>query len=69
MILDIVRPVDYMHRQSPPVVHRDIKPENILCFGDSLKLADFGSSNMIDKIMKETVCGTPEYLSPEMILK
>ena len=50
-------------------MHRDIKPENILCFGDTLKLADFGSSNIIDKIMKETVCGTPEYLSPEMILK
>lgn len=58
-----------MHSQNPPIVHRDIKPENILCFGANFKLADFGSANRVDKILKETVCGTPEYLAPEMILK
>jgi serine/threonine protein kinase len=58
-----------MHQQSPPIIHRDIKPENLLIFGNTLKLADFGSSNTKDKIMKETMCGTPEYLAPEMVLK
>lgn len=69
MILDIVLAVDYMHKHQPPIIHRDIKPENILCFGGNLKLADFGSSNLKDKVLKDTVCGTPEYLAPEMISK
>lgn len=57
----------YLHSQPVPIIHRDIKPENILVFGDVLKLADFGSCNIKDKLMKETVCGTPEYLAPEML--
>jgi aurora kinase, other len=32
----------------------------------NIKLADFGWSNMKDK-NRETYCGTPDYLSPEMI--
>lgn len=68
-IMDILKAVFHLHQQQPPIIHRDIKPENILCFGDILKLADFGSSNTKDKILKETMCGTPEYLAPEMILK
>ena len=58
-----------MHQQAPPIIHRDIKPENLLFFDGILKLADFGSSNRKNKIMKETMCGTPEYLAPEMVLK
>ncbi len=69
MIFDIANAVYHLHTQNTPIVHRDIKPENILCFGQTLKLADFGSSNVKDKIMKGTVCGTPEYMAPEMILK
>lgn len=59
----------YLHSQKTPIVHRDIKPENLLCFNTRVKLADFGSANTVDKVLKETVCGTPEYLAPEMILK
>jgi serine/threonine protein kinase len=50
-------------------VHRDIKPENVLFVGDTVKLADFGSANQRDKVGKETVCGTPEYIAPEMVMK
>lgn len=69
MIFDVACAVNFMHTQNPPIIHRDIKPENILCFGQTLKLADFGSSNLKNNIMKGTLCGTPEYMAPEMILK
>ncbi len=51
------------------VAHRDLKPENILIGEDgTLKLADFGWAAIIRNPMKRlTLCGTPEYLSPEMI--
>ena len=64
-----MRALFYLHSANPTIIHRDIKPENLLCFGHRVKLADFGSSNTVDKILKETICGTPEYLAPEMILK
>lgn len=66
---DLLVAVEYLHSLTPPIVHRDIKPENILCFGEGVKLGDFGSSNQKDYIQKGTMCGTPEYLSPEMIKK
>jgi serine/threonine protein kinase len=57
------------HLHDCSIVHRDIKPENVLFVGETVKLADFGSANFVDKVKRETVCGTPEYLAPEMVLK
>ena len=51
---------------SPPILHRDIKPENILFHEGKIKMADFGWSNLEDDF-RNTYCGTPDYLSPEMI--
>lgn len=61
--------ISYLHKQAPPVIHRDIKPENVVMVQGVCKLADFGSANTKDKVKKDTMCGTPEYLAPEMILK
>jgi AP2-associated kinase len=36
--------VEFMHRQSPPVIHRDVSPENILLSPSGWKLSDFGSA-------------------------
>ncbi|KAK2148470.1 hypothetical protein LSH36_496g01008 [Paralvinella palmiformis] len=52
------------------IIHRDIKPGNVLQHitsnGSSVyKLADFGVSRSIDG-KSNTLCGTPEYLHPEM---
>jgi len=52
---------------SPKILHRDIKPENILISGDKIKIIDFGWSNQNDDF-RNTYCGTPDYLSPEMIM-
>lgn len=58
----------YLHQAK--IIYRDLKPENILLNSDGyILLADFG----LAKINAEgddpnSFCGTPEYLSPEMIL-
>ncbi len=49
-------------------VHRDIKPENILLNDEmKLKLCDFGfCAPFGENIMRNTMCGTREYLPPEI---
>ena len=47
---------------------RDLKPENILISLDGyLKLTDFGFAKYIEG-RTYTLCGTPEYLAPEILL-
>jgi len=64
---DIIKALDYLHSHNPPILHRDIKPENILISDKGLKIADFGWSST-QEVLRNTYCGTPDYLSPEMIL-
>ena len=52
------------------VIYRDLKPENILIDVDGyIKLADFGIAKIMQDFEDEpnSFCGTPEYLSPEII--
>ncbi|PVV01366.1 hypothetical protein BB560_004214 [Smittium megazygosporum] len=50
------------------VIHRDIKPENLLLGSDGrLKLADFGWSVHAPTSRRKTLCGTLDYLPPEMV--
>jgi aurora kinase A len=56
----------YCH--SRKVLHRDIKPENLLIgTNGELKIADFGWSVHAPSSKRETVCGTLDYLPPEMV--
>ena len=69
LIKDVISAVYYLHNMNPPIIHRDIKPENVL-LGDKMvaKLTDFGWSNyMQEDVVRNTVCGTPIYLAPEII--
>jgi len=54
------------------IIYRDLKPENILLDSDGyIKLADFGLAKIVNdqaNVEPNSFCGTPEYLSPEMIL-
>ncbi len=45
LFLQIVKSVQHMHSQNPPIQHRDLKIENVLIGqdGKTLKLCDFGS--------------------------
>jgi serum/glucocorticoid-regulated kinase 2 len=52
------------------VVYRDLKPENILLDKEGhIKLADFGLSKegVADGDKTKSFCGSPAYLSPEML--
>ncbi|XP_076322388.1 aurora kinase C-like [Tachypleus tridentatus] len=56
----------YCHEQK--VIHRDIKPENLLLgLNGELKIADFGWSVHAPSSRRATMCGTLDYLPPEMI--
>ena len=49
------------------ILYRDLKPENIfLCAKGYPRVADFGLAKKCKRTY--TVCGTPDYMSPEIIL-
>lgn len=53
------------------VIYRDLKPENILLdYKGHIALCDFGlcKLNMKNQDKTTTICGTPEYLAPELIM-
>ncbi|KAJ7134238.1 other/AUR protein kinase [Mycena epipterygia] len=56
----------YLHGKH--VIHRDIKPENLLLgINGELKIADFGWSVHAPGLRRMTLCGTLDYLPPEMV--
>nr|XP_032833748.1 cAMP-dependent protein kinase catalytic subunit PRKX-like [Petromyzon marinus] len=62
---ELVCAIEYLHGIS--VVYRDLKPENVLLARDGhVKLTDFGFSKKLHE-KTYTLCGTPEYLAPEVI--
>ncbi|KAF1816091.1 Pkinase-domain-containing protein [Eremomyces bilateralis CBS 781.70] len=64
---EIVLILEYLHEKEG-VAYRDLKPENILIDADGhLKLVDFGFAKTVGNRETYTLCGTPEYLAPEVI--
>ena len=66
-IAHIITIFEYLHSKN--IVYRDLKPENILINKNGyLKLTDFGFAKILENEKTYTLCGTPEYLAPEIIL-
>ena len=57
---------EYLHSKN--VIYRDLKPENLLIDPKGyLKITDFGFAKVV-KGRTYTLCGTPEYLCPEILM-
>ncbi|XP_065501736.1 aurora kinase A isoform X2 [Caloenas nicobarica] len=65
-VTELADALSYCHSKN--VIHRDIKPENLLLGSNGeLKIADFGWSVHAPSSRRTTLCGTLDYLPPEMI--
>ena len=50
------------------VIYRDLKPENVMISSSGyVKVIDFGFARRVH-LRTFTLCGTPEYLAPEMVM-
>lgn len=66
MIVELASALSYCHKKN--VIHRDIKPENLLIGArGETKIADFGWSVHAPTSRRNTMCGTLDYLPPEMV--
>ncbi|VDD92011.1 unnamed protein product [Enterobius vermicularis] len=66
----VVSACDYLH--SRKIIHRDLKLGNLFLNDDmQVKVGDFGLATTVDYDgeRKKTLCGTPNYIAPEMLDK
>ena len=73
IVSQVARGLDAAHQGG--VIHRDLKPQNLFAVGTegfrTWKLIDFGVARWADSegsLTKDTIVGTPGYMSPEQAL-
>jgi serine/threonine protein kinase len=58
----------FEHMHEFDIVYRDLKPENLLVDNKGyIKITDFGFAKHIGSSRTFTLCGTPDYLAPEIV--
>jgi protein kinase A len=64
----LITVLDYLHKKR--IIHRNIRAENVLINSNGyIKLSEFTFSKLLTNDMTYSICGSPEYYSPEMINK
>jgi len=69
---EVLTTLKYLHSHN--VIYRDLKPENIVISMTErghIKLVDFGFAKRLSNLAQRTFtnCGTPAYLSPEVLIE
>ena len=61
--------LEYLYNKK--ILHRDLKPQNILVSKiNTLVITDFGFARYFESdVMLQTICGSPLYMAPEILLK
>lgn len=66
MAAQIAMGIGHLHKDN--FMHRDLKLENILVKNDgNVVLSDYSLSRSYDETRKLSFCGSPEYMTPEML--
>jgi len=67
-MVQLIGACHYMHTHQ--VIHRDLKLGNLFLDADmNIKVGDFGLAALIESPgeRKKTICGTPNYIAPEVL--